>query len=328
MTEATDSETVFGEVARLISEQVEGEVESDRPLGPLTSFRLGGPAAIFVEPKTERDLEVAGALASAHGVPTLIIGRGSNILVADSGFPGVVIKMGKGFEWIRQGNDAENVEAGGGASLPQVSNFAAKRSLTGMEFAVAIPATVGGGVAMNAGAHGSSISDVLASVRICLLSEGRTEEVAASELDMTYRQTRLGPGALVCSARFLLHSSQADEIQAKMKQHRAHRSRTQPSQVPNAGSMFKNPRSASAGGLIEAAGLKGSRIGAAEVSHKHGNFFLAHPGASAQDVYNLMALVQSTVREQTGVTLFPEVKLVGKFDLTAGLKLSKAGGSI
>lgn len=323
-----EPEPALRNVARLISERLEGGVESNKVLGPLTSFRLGGPAAIFVEPKTEGDLEVTGAVASAHGVPTLVIGRGSNILIADSGFPGVVIRMGKGFEWIRQGETAGLIEAGGGASLPQVSNFAAKRSLAGMEFAVAIPATVGGGVAMNAGAHGSSISEVLASVRICLMSEGRTEQVAASELDMSYRQTRLGPDRLVCSAQFSLQPGSVDEIQAKMKQNRMHRSAAQPSEAPNAGSMFKNPPSSSAGSLIEAAGLKGVRIGAAEVSRKHGNFILAYPEATAQDVYNLMALVQSKVYEQTAITLLPEVKLIGEFDLTAGLRLSDGGGSI
>lgn len=326
MTELPPSKPVLQEVARLISQRIEGVVESEKSLGPLTSFRLGGPAAIFVEPKSESDLEFTGAVASAHSVPTLIIGRGSNVLIADSGFPGVVIRMGKGFEWIRRGNSDGFIEAGGGASLPQVSNFAAKRSLAGMEFAVAIPATVGGGVAMNAGAHGSSISDVLESVRICRLTEGRTEEVGAEELDMAYRQTKLGPGSLVCSARFNLAPGDTKDIQSKMKQHRVHRSATQPSEGPNAGSMFKNPASASAGSLIEDAGLKGARVGSAEVSTKHCNFFLAHPGATAQDVYELMALVQSSVAERTGIMLFPEVKLIGEFNRTAALTLLGKGG--
>lgn len=298
-----------------------GRVVLNKPLGPLTSFRLGGPAAIFVEPADEADLELAGLVAHRHEIPTLIIGKGSNVLVADAGFPGIVIRMGKGFEWIRAGGSPERVEAGGAASLPHVSNWAAKRSLTGMEFAVAIPATVGGGVAMNAGAHGSSVSEVLESVRICTLAEGRTEEVEAAELDMSYRRTKLGPGALVCSALFLLEPGDPATIAGKMKQHRVHRAATQPSEAPNAGSMFKNPSGGSAGNLIEAAGLKGSQVGAAEVSTKHGNFFLARPGATAQDVYNLMAAVQTAVEEKSGVTLTPEVKLIGDFDLTAGLKI-------
>jgi UDP-N-acetylmuramate dehydrogenase len=303
-------------------ESFAGTVVHNKPLGPLTSFRLGGPAAIFVEPADEADLERAGLVARRHEIPILIMGKGSNVLVADAGFPGVVIRMGKKFEWIRQGSSPERVEAGGAATLPQVSNWAAKRSLTGMEFAVAIPATVGGGVAMNAGAHGSSVSQVLESVRICTLAEGQTEEVQAAELDMSYRRTKLGPGSLVCSAQFLLEAGDPAWILGQMKEHRKHRAATQPSEAPNAGSMFKNPPEGSAGGLIESAGLKGSQVGAAEVSTKHGNFFLARPGATAQDVYNLMAAVQRAVEENLGVTLVPEVKLIGDFDLTAGLKTS------
>jgi UDP-N-acetylmuramate dehydrogenase len=303
-------------------ESFAGKVVLNKPLGPLTSFRLGGPAAIFAEPADEADLELAGLVASRNGIPSLIMGKGSNVLVADAGFSGIVIRMGKRFEWIRQGGSPERVEAGGAAALPQVSNWAAKRSLTGMEFAVAIPATVGGGVAMNAGAHGSSVSEVLESVRVCTLAEGRTDEVQAAELDMSYRRTRLGPGSLVSSARFLLVPGDPATILAKMKEHRKHRAATQPSEAPNAGSMFKNPPGESAGGLIESAGLKGSQVGAAEVSTKHGNFFLARPGATAQDVYNLMAAVQAAVEDKFGVTLVPEVRLIGDFDLSAGLKTS------
>lgn len=316
-----DDDSGLGEAGEELSASIVGSVVLNKPLGPLTSFRLGGPAAIFVEPVDEADLELAGLVAHEHGIPMLIIGKGSNVLVADAGFPGVVIRMGKRFEWIRQGSSPERVEAGGAASLPQVSNWAAKRSLAGMEFAVAIPATVGGGVAMNAGAHGSSVSEVLESVRVCTLAEGRTEEVEAAELDMSYRRTKLGPGALVCSARFILAPGDPATIRARMKEHRGHRAATQPSEAPNAGSMFKNPPEGSAGGLIESAGLKGSRVGEAEVSTKHGNFFLARPGATAQDVYDLMAAVQTSVEEKFGVTLVPEVRLIGDFDLTAGLKI-------
>lgn len=310
------------EAAGLIGGRIRGTVARNRPLGPLTSFRLGGPAAIFVEAADEGDLETTGAVAFSSGLPVLMIGRGSNVLIADSGFPGVVIRMGKPFEWIRQGSAPEVVEAGGGASLPQVCNFAAKRALSGMEFAVAIPATVGGGVAMNAGAHGSSIGEVIESVRICRLSEGFTRQVPASELNMTYRNSHLGPDSLVCSARFSLAPADPVLVRSKMRQYRAHRSATQPSQAPNAGSMFKNPKPDTAGGLIESAGMKGFRMGAAEVSGKHGNFFLAHPGATAQDVYDLMALVQSKVLEDSGVLLVPEVRLIGDFDLAGRLKVA------
>jgi UDP-N-acetylmuramate dehydrogenase len=308
------------EVAEELTAKLGERVSLNRQLGPLTSFRLGGPAAIFVEPADEADLEQAGLAASRRNVPIWIVGRGSNVLVADQGFPGVVVRMAKRFDWIRSGRSPEHVEAGGAATLPQVSNWAAKRSLTGMEFAVAIPATVGGGVAMNAGAHGTDVSQVLESVRVCFLTEGRTDQIDASDLDMNYRRTKLGPDSVVCSACFHLKPGIPEEIAAKMREHRRHRAATQPSEAPNAGSMFKNPPGRTAGGLIEAAGLKGSRVGGAEVSTKHGNFFLARPGASAQDVYDLMAAVQGAVEERFGVTLIPEVKLIGSFDVSAGLK--------
>ena len=176
---------------------------------------------------------------------------------------------------------------------------------------------------MDAGAHGSDVSKVLESVRICYLDVGRTDEVEAADLDMAYRRTKLGPGSLVCSATFRLQPGSPERIAAKMREHRQHRAVTQPSEAPNAGSMFKNPPDRSAGSLIEAAGLKGSRVGGAEVSAKHANFFLARPGATAQDVYDLMALVQRAVEERFGVTLIPEVKLIGSFDLSTQLKTSR-----
>ena len=314
------SATTLEEAASELAGSVTGRVTPNRPLAPLTTFRVGGPAAIFVEPANETDLEITGRIAYGRSIPVWIMGKGSNVLVADAGFPGIVIRMAKGFDWIRQGSSSDRVEAGGAATLPQVSNWAAKRALTGLEFAVAIPATVGGGVAMNAGAHGSDVSMVLESVRICFLAEGRTESAQATELDMTYRRTRLGPDSVVCSANFLLQPGDPVEIAAKMREHRRHRSTTQPSEAPNAGSMFKNPPGGSAGELIESAGLKGTSVGRAEVSAKHGNFFLARPGATAQNVYDLMAAVQAAVEERLGVRLIPEVKLIGRFDEAAGLK--------
>ncbi len=296
-----------------------GRVAFKEPLAPFTSFRVGGPAGVLVEPRDEKDLEVAGSVVSRRGLDVLILGRGTNVLIGDDGFAGVVIRMGKGFEWIR-GAGADGVEAGGGANLPQVSNWARRRSLTGMEFTVAIPATVGGGVAMNAGAHGSSLSDVLESARICYLAEGRTVEISAQDLQMTYRETAIGPGSLVCSAKFRLAPGEQDHIAARMDRYRLHRSDTQPAEAPNAGSTFRNPPGQSAGALIEAAGLKGHRIGGAEVSPKHANFLFARPGASAQDVFDLMAFVQDAVERQHGVLLLPEVRIIGLFDNADGLK--------
>ena len=307
--------------AEEISGSATGKVALGEPLAPFTSFRVGGPAGVLVEPRDEKDLEVAGTAVSRLGLDVLVLGRGSNVLIGDEGFPGVVIRMGKGFEWIRAAGD-DGVEAGGGANLPQVANWARRRSLSGMEFSVAIPATVGGGVAMNAGAHGSSLSEVLQSARICHLAEGRTEEVGVDQLRMGYRRTSVGPGSLVCSARFRLKPGDPAEIAARMERYREHRSGTQPSEAPNAGSTFRNPPGKSAGALIEAAGLKGYRIGGAEVSDKHANFFFARPGARAQDVFDLMVQVQSEVERTSGVTLLPEVRIIGFFENAGALKTS------
>ncbi|HYN99108.1 MAG TPA: UDP-N-acetylmuramate dehydrogenase [Actinomycetota bacterium] len=296
-----------------------GKVAFKEPLAPFTSFRVGGPAGVLVEPRDEKDLEAAGSVVARMGLDVLILGRGTNVLIGDDGFPGVVIRMGKGFEWIRAAG-TDGVEAGGGANLPQVANWARRRSLAGMEFSVAIPATVGGGVAMNAGAHGSSLSDVLESARVCYLAEGRTEEVAAADLNMSYRKTAVGPGSLVCSARFRLSAGDPAEIAARMEKYRVHRTETQPADAPNAGSTFRNPPGQSAGALIESAGLKGHRIGGAEVSDKHANFFFARPGAKAQDVFDLMVFVQSTVDKEHGVRLLPEVRIIGFFDNADELK--------
>ncbi len=298
-----------------------GRVALREPLAPFTSFRVGGPAGVLVEPRDEKDLEVAGAVVARLGLDVLILGRGTNVLIGDHGFPGVVIRIGKGFEWIRAAGE-DGVEAGGGANLPQVANWARRRSLAGMEFSVAIPATVGGGVAMNAGAHGSSLSEVLESARVCYLNEGRTLELSVDELQMGYRRTALGPGRLVCSARFRLQPGEPAEIAARMEKYRSHRSETQPSEAPNAGSTFRNPPGQSAGSLIEAAGLKGYRVAGAEVSGKHANFFFARPGALAQDVFDLMVFVQSEVQKAFGVTLIPEVRIIGFFEGADALRTS------
>lgn len=293
-------------------------VEAGRAVGPLTSFRIGGPASIWIEPASEDELVGAGEVIVEHGLATLVIGRGTNILLSDHGYRGVVIRLGRPFEWI-EGVDT-TLRAGGSAAIPQVANRAARMALIGLEFAVAIPATVGGAVRMNAGAHGGSISDVLLSVRVCRLGSGGLKDLGREALAFGYRTSALHSSDIVCAATFELTPGSEDEIRDRMAKYRQHRSDTQPVDAPNAGSMFRNPEGSAAGALIESAGLKGYTVGGAEVSRKHANFFLAHSGAKAQDVYDLMAHVQSVVETAHGVLLIPEVKLVGEFDTTSGLR--------
>lgn len=321
MTEATShlpSKEKLAAALRALKNKVIGKVAVDEPVANLVSFRVGGNAAILVEPEDSQDLARVGEVLAANQVDALVVGRGTNLLVSDSGFEGVIIRLGKGFDWIRA--EGSKIEAGGATPLPQVANRAARLSLEGLEFAIAIPAAVGGAVRMNAGAHGSSVSDIIASALICDLSTGKLLSLPREELEMTYRQTALEPRQVVCSAVFRLRKGDRAEISARMKKYRDHRVQTQPADAPNAGSMFRNPVGDFAGRLIEAAGMKGYRVGAAEVSKKHANFFLANSGATAQQIYDLMADVQKKVLDSAGLLLIPEVKIVGRFDESSGLK--------
>jgi UDP-N-acetylmuramate dehydrogenase len=268
---------------------------------------------VLVEARDEADLITTAEAAARFGLPILALGRGSNVLVSDEGYPGVVVRLGKGFDWMREGDGA--LEAGAAARLPQMANWAARRGLGGLEFAVAIPASLGGAIRMNAGAHRSSLSEVLDWVRLYRLGAPEATVLDAGELGMRYRSSGLDACDVVCAARLVLEPAPREEILERMQRYRDHRAATQPAEARNAGSMFKNPPAPapSAGRLIEESGLKGHRVGGAEVSPKHANFFLAHPGARAQDVYDLLVAVQAAVLRRTGVLLAPEVRVVGAF---------------
>ena len=312
------------EAAEALRSSVRGGVTMDAPLAPFTSFRLGGAAAILVEAFDESDLLATASVAASSGLPILALGRGSNVLVSDRGYPGIVVRLGKGFEWIADGEDG--LEAGSATPLPRLANRAAGRGLRGLEFAVAIPASLGGAVRMNAGAHNSSLSDVLDWVRLYRLGEAAPTVLPAAHLSMRYRSTNLDDNDVVCAARLALTPAppgEIGEIAARMQRYRDHRAATQPGEARNAGSMFKNPEGASAGRLIDEAGMKGHRVGRAEVSGKHANFFLARPGATAQDVHRLLVEVQAAVLERTGVLLTPEIRLIGRFEQP---DLLRAGG--
>jgi UDP-N-acetylmuramate dehydrogenase len=315
------------DAAVALRSSVRGQVTLDASLAAFTSFRLGGAAAILVEAHDESDLVATATVAARSRLPILSLGRGSNMLVSDRGYPGIVVRLGKGFEWIADSGDG--LEAGGATPLPRLANRAAGRGLSGLEFSVAIPASLGGAVRMNAGAHGSSLAEVLDWVRLYRLGDPAPAVLPAAELGMRYRSTSLGDNDVVCAARLALTPAppgEIGEIALRMQRYRDHRAATQPGEARNAGSMFKNPDSpagSSAGRLIEEAGMKGHRAGGAEVSHKHANFFLARPGATAQDVHRLLVEVQAAVLERTGVLLTPEVRLIGSFEQP---DLLRAGG--
>ena len=298
-----------------------GSVSFDRPLAPLTTYRLGGPAAVLFEPASGADLLTITPASHAAGVspgdiPLLVVGRGSNVVISDRGFEGLVIKMGSAMSWIDGSEDPASgcVAAGAATSMPLLANWAARRSLAGLEFTVGIPGSVGGGVRMNAGAHGGSISDTFTGAQIYTLGAEEIVDRDPHALAFDYRRSALGPADIVVSASFDLMADDQTAIRNRMERYRKHRADTQPGALQNAGSTFKNPPGDSAGRLVEAAGLKGHRIGGAQVSELHANFFIATDGASAQDVFDLVHLVRRRVAERFGVELEPEVGFVGPFD--------------
>jgi UDP-N-acetylmuramate dehydrogenase len=289
-------------------------VTADRPLGPLTTFGVGGRAAIFVEPEDEAQLEtVMRAVASTaeDEVPLLVVGKGSNLLVADSGFPGLAVRLGRGF--ARLARDGEQVRAGGAVSMPQLAAWTAREGLAGMEFAAAIPATVGGSVRMNAGAHGAEMVDVLVEAELFAPRSPGGERVPAERLAFRYRHSELPPRSVVTGATLRLRSDDPAQVAARLAEHRAWRRRTQPLRSRSCGSTFTNPPGDSAGRLIEAAGGMALSVGRARVSEKHANFVVVEPGARAADVLQLIRLMRESVAKAGGPLLVPEVRAVGDF---------------
>lgn len=282
------------------------------PLAPLTSFRLGGPAALYLEPESDQDLAAAGEAIVATGVPYTVIGKGSNILVSDAGFPGLVVRLGRAYRWAAR--DGERLTAGGAIPLPALAGVALRHALAGLEFGVAIPATLGGSVRMNAGAHGGAMADVLERIVTYRLAEGRAETVQAVDAGFAYRRSSLADDAVVTGAVVRLHAGDAVQIRELMDEARRWRRRTQPLAELNCGSVFTNPEGDHAARLIDAAGGKGRRVGGASVSQKHANFIVADRGARSSDVLELIREIQALVERTSGVTLEPEVKLIGAFD--------------
>lgn len=299
--------------AEVLRRNLSGKVETGGDLARLTTYRLGGPAALLVEPSNVDDLRHLGdALRSQPDVPLLALGRGSNLVVSDAGWPGIVLRLGPAFSWARPGGE-HGLEAGSSMTMPQLANWSARRGLAGLEWAISIPGSVGGGVRMNAGAHGGEMKDHLRSATLWRMDRLEAEEVAATDLGMSYRRTNLTPNDIVLEARFELVPEDSASIRERMEAYRKHRAETQPGALQNAGSVFKNPTGDSAGRLVESAGLKGFRVGGVRVAEKHANFFIAGEDATAQDVYDLVSAVKAKVRAAHGVELETEIKFVGEF---------------
>ncbi|MDX8401468.1 MAG: UDP-N-acetylmuramate dehydrogenase [Mariprofundaceae bacterium] len=290
-----------------------GELRADEPMARHLTLGVGGPARWFFRPRDREALvEAMRRLAESTEAPDILpLGRGSNLLVADAGFDGLVIDMGAldAIAFGETGHGRPEVRAEAGARMSRLAQRCAERGLAGLEFMATVPGDVGGGVAMNAGAFDQQVSDTLREVTV--IAGAAVERLPAGALDMGYRHTRLPHGALVIEAVFEPVPDDPDAVRARIREMRARRGRTQPLDQPNCGSVFKNPPGDHAARLIEAAGLKGRRIGHARISERHANFIVNEGHATAADVLALIRLARDAVAERFGVRLEPEVRIVG-----------------
>lgn len=283
----------------------------DEPMKKHTTFRVGGPADYFVTPADEGELSGVVKLCREMQMPYYIVGNGSNLLVGDKGFRGVVIQIFKAMNAMRR--EGAEITAQAGCSLAQIANAALDAALTGFEFAAGIPGTLGGAVVMNAGAYGGEMKDVLVSAKV-LTDEGEIRTLSNEELELGYRTSVVAKkGYVVIEATLQLTEGEQTAIKARMEELRQQRVSKQPLEYPSAGSTFKRPEGHFAGKLIQDAGLKGFTVGGAQVSEKHSGFVINTGDATAADVAELMRQVIEKVKEETGITMEPEVKRIGEF---------------
>jgi UDP-N-acetylmuramate dehydrogenase len=287
------------------------------PLARYTSMKIGGPADYFIEVENEPALAELLRLLNRHGTPICLLGNGSNVLISDRGVRGAVIHLAGDFKSIRWREDGESVQIDVGAAyaVTQLVREAARKGFAGLEFAEGIPGSVGGALFMNAGAYGSEFEKVIDRVE-GLTPDGRRIRFARSEMKFSYRDSHLPEGMVVTSARLRLHRGNALQVSAKLRELVGKRKSSQPAGFPNSGSMFRNPPGDYAGRLIEAAGLKGQRIGQSQISERHANFIVNLGGAKAEQVRQLMELAKSEVRKQFGIELAAEIKLLGEWEVT------------
>lgn len=287
------------------------QVLQGEPMKQHTSFKIGGPAEYFVMPRSVQEVKQVVALCLEEGKPYYVMGNGSNLLVSDQGYEGVIIQLGKQFSQIRV--EGEEICACAGASLARIAAEALRSALTGFEFAAGIPGTLGGACIMNAGAYGGEMKDVLQSMTV-LTKEGEILTLPREELDMGYRTSAASRrGYVVLGARIKLERGTESRIRACMEDLKERRTSKQPLEYPSAGSTFKRPEGYFAGKLIQDAGLRGFRIGDAMVSEKHCGFVINCGDATAAQVDELIREVARRVKETSGVTLEPEVRRLGEF---------------
>ena len=289
-----------------------GRIRTEVDIGLLTTYRLGGPAAYAAEPTSADEFSVVVEGAIARSLPILMLGRGSNVVVADRGFEGLVIRLAGVFRDVAI-DERGVATAGAAAALPQLARTAAHAGFGGVEFYVGIPGSVGGAVTMNAGFLDGETRDVLIDATVVDLSSGESTTRTNAQLAFSYRNSSISPMDAVLHARFRLTEVDTSRALERMKYVTRWRKEHQPGGTYNAGSVFKNPSGDHAGRVIDQLGLKGLTIGAVSVSERHANFFVASDRATSQDVFNLVQAVQLRVRDETGIELEPEIRFLGSF---------------
>ncbi|MBW3536370.1 MAG: UDP-N-acetylmuramate dehydrogenase [Actinobacteria bacterium] len=301
-----------GKALTSAAEILGARVQVNSPLGRRTTYRVGGPAALGMELSTAEDLALLCDAVSASQIDVLVVGKGSNLLVAESGFMGLAVFVDPAGVWGEIEVLDDEVRAGAAVSLPVLARRTASAGRAGLEWAVGVPGSVGGAVRMNAGGHGSDVAAHLVSAEVVDLSTGARSARSAGDLELGYRHSNLRGPDLVLSARFSVVAGEASASMETIEQIVRWRRDNQPG-GQNAGSVFVNPEGDSAGRLVEAAGCKGLRMGSAQVSERHANFIQADQSGSADDVAALIREVQRRVKDHLGVDLAPEVRMVGEF---------------
>jgi len=309
--EKENNETGLIHVLRLIPGL---KVKVAEPLARYTSIKIGGPGDYFLEIQDRAALGQTLQLLGRYGVPFYLLGKGSNVLVSDLGVRGAVLRLGEEFkrvEW-REGEKRVLLTVGAAYPVTQIVREAARRGCSGLEFAEGIPGSVGGALVMNAGAYGSEMEKIVERVD-GVNRKGEPVSLGRNDLVFSYRKSSIPPGTVVTLVQMRLAKADPEEVKSKVRELVSRRKMSQPSGYPNSGSMFRNPPGDFAGRLIEAAGLKGKRIGKAEISQKHANFIVNLGGAKAEEVRGLMELARVEVEKKFGVALEPEVRLLGEW---------------
>lgn len=298
---------------KLVDLVAAGRLREHVSLAALTTYKLGGPARFFAEPSSESELFDLVAAARREGVEILVLGRGSNLVISDRGWPGLAVRLAGDFNRIEVA-ETGIITAGAAVPLPRLARESVEAGRGGLEFFVGIPGSVGGAIRMNAGGHGASTADVLDHARIWFGAAGEIQAADPERLELSYRHSSLGPNDIVLFASFATKPVSVEAGNAKLREITRWRRENQPGGTLNAGSVFKNPDEGPAGKIIDELGLKGFRVGSASVSRRHANFFEAAPEATASDVHRLVSRVREIVREKTGIDLEPEVQFAGSFD--------------